>query len=383
MISADIQQDFAERPYIVIWEVTQACDLACVHCRACAQPKRNPFELSTDEGKKLIDQIAEMQVPVFVLTGGDPLKRPDLFELIEYAREVEVRVSLTPSATPLLTRDVVYRLRESGLARLAVSLDGSHRTVHDAFRGMSGSFDRTMEAIDWANEAGLPVQINTTFSRTNYEDFDNIARLVASKKIALWSVFFLVPTGRGKLDELLSADEFEGLFARLHQLSKSATFHIKTTEAQHYRRYLLQQQATEQRSGTGASTEAPAKVQDTIGRAPRGLNDGKGFVFVSHTGEVFPSGFLPFSGGNVRNQPLADIYCESPIFKQLRDPDRLGGKCGACEFRHICGGSRARAFALTEDPLAEEPCCAYVPKNYHAPEAPPLHWKQPVALHVL
>jgi radical SAM protein with 4Fe4S-binding SPASM domain len=240
-----------------------------------------------------------------------------------------------------------------------------------------------MEAIDWANEAGLPVQINTTFSRTNYEDFDNIARLVGSKKIALWSVFFLVPTGRGKLDELLSGDEFEGLFAKLHQLSQSAPFHIKTTEAQHYRRYLLQQQVAARRGGRTASTEAPAKVQDTIGRAPRGLNDGKGLAFVSHTGEVFPSGFLPFSGGNVRNEPLGRIYRESSIFRQLRDPDQLSGKCGACEFRHICGGSRARAFAMTGDPLAEEPCCAYVPKNYYAPAAPPRKSQSTPALRVL
>ena len=182
--------DFSERPYIVIWEVTQACDLACVHCRASAQPKRNPMELSTEEGKRLIDEIAQMQVPVFVLTGGDPIKRPDLFELIEHARSVGVRVSLTPSATPLLTRDVIQRLKQSGLARLAVSLDGSYREIHDAFRGMSGSFDRTMEAIEWANEVGLPVQINTTFSRSNVEDFDNIAALMETKQIALWSVFF-------------------------------------------------------------------------------------------------------------------------------------------------------------------------------------------------
>src|SRR5215471_21020902 len=174
----DTVMDFNERPYIAIWEVTQACDLACVHCRACAQPKRHPLELSTDEGKCLIDEIAEMQVPVFVLTGGDPIKRPDLFELIEYATRVGVRVSLTPSATPLLTREVVHRLKDAGLARLALSLDGSNNEVHDAFRGMAGSFDRTMDAIEWANEVGLPVQINTTFSRRNYADFDAIAELL-------------------------------------------------------------------------------------------------------------------------------------------------------------------------------------------------------------
>jgi AdoMet-dependent heme synthase len=362
MKTADREINFDERPYIAIWETTQACDLACLHCRACAQPKRHPLELSTDEGKRLIGQIAEMKVPVFVLTGGDPIKRPDLFELIEYATEIGVRVSMTPSATPLLTRDIIRRLKDCGLARLAVSLDGSNPEVHDAFRGMSGSFARTMEAIEWASEVGLPVQINTTFSRTNYEDFDAIAELIQPKKIALWSVFFLVPTGRGKLVELLSDEEFEDLFAKLYSLSKRAHFHIKTTEAQHYRRYVLQQQVKEK--PTNSRLTVPAKVADTIGRAPRGLNDGKGFVFISHTGEVYPSGFLPISGGNVRKQYLSEIYRDSPIFKQLRNPDELSGKCGACEFRHICGGSRARAFAVKGDPLAEEPCCTYRPKHY-------------------
>jgi radical SAM protein len=375
--------DFDQRPYIVIWEVTQACDLACVHCRASAQPNRNPFELSTEEGKRLIDEVRQMDVPVFVLTGGDPIKRPDLFELIEYATSVGVRVSLTPSATPLLTREIVQRLKHTGLARLAVSLDGSTAEIHDAFRGMAGSFDRTMEAVDWANELGLPAQINTTFSRRNIEDFERIAALLEQKKIALWSVFFLVPTGRGKLNDLLSAEEFEAVFAKLHALSKRARFHIKTTEAQHYRRYVLQQQVSDKRTGADYQPSA-AKETDTIGRAPRGLNDGKGFVFVSHVGEVYPSGFLPFGAGNVRSESLSRIYRESPVFQQLRDPDQLGGKCGACEFRHVCGGSRARAYAMSGDPMAEEPCCIYVPKNYVQPaDTPPAQWRRPAALNVL
>jgi radical SAM protein len=375
--------DFSERPYIVIWEMTQACDLACVHCRACAQPRRDPAELSTEQGKCLIDEIAEMQVPVFVLTGGDPIKRPDLFDLVEYAAGKGVRVSLTPSATPLLTREVVHRLKECGLARLAVSLDGSHKEVHDAFRGMSGSFDQTIAAIEWANEIGLPVQVNTTFSRRNIEDFEAIAALLERMQITLWSVFFLVPTGRGKMEDLLSADEFEAIFSRLHSLSSRACFHIKTTEAQHYRRYLLQQNAANRRAEKNSATESMQKVQDAIGRAPRGLNDGKGFAFVSHTGEVFPSGFLPLSGGNVRSQSLKRIYCESPLFRQLRDPNLLGGKCGACEFRHVCGGSRARSYAVAGDPLAEEPCCSYVPRNYQGPVAMPLQWKRPPALAIV
>lgn len=371
--------DFNERPFIAIWEITQACDLACVHCRASAHPDRHPRELTTAEGKHLIDQIANLKVPVFVLTGGDPLKRPDLFELIGHARTMGVRVSLTPSATPLLTREMVVRLKEAGLARLAVSMDGACAETHDAFRGMSGSFARTLDAIRWANEIGLPVQINTTFSRRNIAEIDDLVALMESLQITLWSVFFLVPTGRGKLSDLLNAEEFEQVFARLYTLSKTASFDIKTTEAQHYRRFLLQQRVAERKSGT-ETIGSQQKAADTIGRAPRGLNDGKGFVFVSHTGEVFPSGFMPLSAGNIRQQELAVIYRDSPLFRSLRDTAELEGKCGACEFKEICGGSRARAYALTGNPNAEEPCCSYIPKGYIQP---PLSIGTTSTLHVL
>ena len=358
--------DFNERPFIAIWEVTQACDLACVHCRASAQPNRDPLELTTAEGKGLIDQIAALKVPVFVLTGGDPIKRPDLFELIGHAQKVGVRVSLTPSATPLLTKEIVVRLKESGLARLAVSMDGASAATHDAFRGLSGSFARTLDAVRWANEVGLPVQINTTFSRRNIAEMDAIVALMETLNITLWSVFFLVPTGRGKLNDLLSADEFEQVFATIYHLSKTATFDIKTTEAQHYRRFLLQQRVAERRAGLEALPPSE-RTADAIGRAPRGLNDGKGFVFISHKGEVFPSGFLPVSAGNIRREGLAEIYRESPLFMGLRNTSKLEGKCGACEFKEICGGSRSRAFALTGNPNAEEPCCSYIPKGYIQP----------------
>ncbi len=371
--------DFNERPFIAIWEVTQACDLACVHCRASAQPERHPMELSTDEGKQLIDQIAALKVPVFVLTGGDPIKRPDLFELIGHARSAGVRVSLTPSATPLLTKEIVVRLKEAGLARLAVSMDGASTETHDAFRGMAGSFARTLDAIRWANEIGLPVQINTTFSRRNIAEIDAIVTLMESLKITLWSVFFLVPTGRGKLNDLLDANEFEKVFVKIYGLSKTASFDIKTTEAQHYRRFLIQQKVAERQAGA-ESFATHEKAADAIGRAPRGLNDGKGFVFISHTGDVFPSGFLPMSAGNIRQQQLGVIYRESPLFLQLRDTSRLEGKCGSCEFKEICGGSRARAYALTGNPNAEEPCCAYIPKGYIQP---PPGFKRTSNLHVL
>jgi radical SAM protein len=371
--------DFNERPFIAIWEVTQACDLACVHCRASAQPDRDPSELSTHEGKQLIDQVAALKVPVFVLTGGDPIKRPDLFELISHARSAGVRVSLTPSATPLLTRDIVVRLKEAGLARLAVSMDGASAETHDAFRGLSGSFARTLDAVRWANEIGLPVQINTTFSRRNIAEIDEIVALMEKLRITLWSVFFLVPTGRGKLNDLLSAEEFESVFAKVYDLSKTASFDIKTTEAQHYRRFVLQQKVAERKSGMDASREHDRSV-DAIGRAPRGLNDGKGFVFISHKGEVFPSGFLPRSAGNIREQELATIYRDSPLFRALRDTSKLEGKCGSCEFKEICGGSRSRAYALSGNPHAEEPCCSYIPRGY---VQPPPQLKTASALHVL
>ena len=376
--------DFNERPFIAIWETTQACDLACAHCRACAKPLRHPLELSTAEGQRLIDEIAGMKIPVFVLTGGDPLKRPDIYKLVEYAAHCGVRASLSPSATPLLTREAITELKRRGLARLAVSLDGSTAEIHDAFRGVSGSYDRTIEAVRWARELGLPVQINTTITRRNLDDFDATVDLLQSHDIVLWSVFFLVPTGRGQADDLITAQEFEEVFAKLHGISRRVPFDIKTTEAQHYRRYQAQSRATERQQVSSAATQGARPIpktpevppgqpprdieggvlpatSDGIGRAPRGVNDAKGFVFVSHLGEVFPSGFLPLSAGNVRRQSLAEIYRNSPLFTALRDPSRLKGKCGACEYRNICGGSRARAYALTGDPFAEEPCCAYQP----------------------
>jgi radical SAM protein len=365
--------NFDERPFVAIWETTQACDLACVHCRACAQPLRSALELNTVEAKRLIDEIAAMQVPVFVLTGGDPLKRPDIFELVQYASAHKVRISLTPSATPLLTRESIVRLKQAGLARLAVSLDGPTAAIHDAFRRVPGSYQWTMDAVRWAREVGLPVQINTTITRHNLAMIDDIIARLEILDIALWSVFFLVPTGRGSDIDLISAEEFEQVFDKLYRTAQRALFDIKSTEAQHYRRYLLQRRTEARRRGEdplpsfpfpqlSAPTAPSESLGDGIGRAPRGINDGKGFVFISHLGEVYPSGFLPVSAGNVRRQSLAELYRNSPLFRSLRDSNNLEGKCGQCEYRQICGGSRARAYAMTGNIFAEEPCCVYEPK---------------------
>ena len=362
--------DFNQTPFIVIWEVTQACDLACVHCRASAQSRRNPLELSTAESKKLIAQVAALQAPVFVLTGGDPLKRPDIYQLVEYATACGVRTSLTPSATPLLTREALVRLRDCGLARLAISLDGPTAEIHDAFRRVPGSYDWTLRAVRWAHEIGLPAQINTTITRHNLGQLDDVIALLETLDIVLWSVFFLVPTGRGQSIDLISAEEFEQVFEKLYETSRRVKFDIKSTEAQHYRRFLLQKRTEARRSGQAAAAMAKvfgATSADGIGRAPRGINDGKGFVFISHLGEVFPSGFLPVSAGNVRKHSLPELYRHSPLFVALRDSANLQGKCGICEFREVCGGSRARAYAVRGNMFAEEPNCVYQPHPRPSP----------------
>ena len=370
--------NFDETPFLAIWEVTQSCDLACKHCRAAAQPIAHPDELTNAEGKGLIDQIAAMGVPIFVFTGGDPLKRADVFELIRYAADKGVQVALTPSATPLLTREAIFKLKEAGLVRLGISLDGSTPEIHDAFRGLPGAYARTIQAIEWANEAGIPIQVHTTISRHNAHDLDGLCALFEKLAIVMWNVFFLVPVGRGQLNDLLDGQEFERIFGQIYSLSQRVNFQIKTTEAMHYRRYLLQHNLEERKIGhghpgsakpaTAAAYEPGAPTSDaktrTASWATRRVNDGKGFLFISHVGNVYPSGFLPIHAGNIRETPLSEIYRNAPIFKSLRDTSKLEGKCGACEYKEICGGSRARAYAVTGDPLAQEPCCIYQPKNW-------------------
>ena len=373
--------NYDETPFLAIWEVTQSCDLACKHCRAAAQPIAHPDQLTTAEGKGLIDQIADMGVPIFVFTGGDPLKRQDLYELIRYAADKGVHVAVTPSATPLLTREAMFKMKEAGLVRLGISLDGSTPEIHDAFRGLPGAWARTIQAIEWANEVGIPIQVHTTISRHNVHDLDNLCALFEKQAIVMWNVFFLVPVGRGQLQDLLTGEEFEQVFGKIYELSQRVSFQIKTTEAMHYRRYLIQHNLEERKMGHGSGHGHPhgARKTEYEPGAPtadaqtrnanwttRRVNDGKGFLFVSHVGNVYPSGFLPIHAGNIREKPLAEIYRESPIFKALRDTSRLEGKCGACEFKEICGGSRARSYALTGDPLAQEPCCIYQPKNWDA-----------------
>lgn len=343
---------FDQAPFILFWETTQACDLACLHCRASAVPQASPRELTTAEGKTLLDGAREMGVPLVVLTGGDPAKRADLVELVAHGSRIGLRMALTPSATPLITTELLAQLKDAGLSRLAVSLDAATAAVHDAFRGVAGSHARTLEILRAARSLGLTTQVNTSVVRENVGELAALADEVARADVELWSLFVVVPTGRARQESALDAREIESLLEWLAARADHVPFDVKTTAAPQFRRVLLQHKFKRQDI---------VGIRDGIGRAPRGVNDGSGIVFVSHEGDIFPSGFLPLRCGNVRTDSLATVYREHPLFVSLRSPDEVRGKCGRCEFRHVCGGSRARAFAATMSPMASDPGCPYEP----------------------
>jgi AdoMet-dependent heme synthase len=380
--SAYTQDDFARGPLMFYYEVTTACDLVCKHCRASAQDHADPAELSTEQAKALIDDVARFpRRPTMVVTGGDPLKRSDLFELIRHAVARGIEVALTPSATPLATRAAFDEARRSGIRSLGISLDGADPQTHDAFRGWEGSFARTLEMLQNARDLQFAVQVNTTVTRRNVHQIDTIADLLAGQGIAMWSVFFLVPVGRGVEEERISAPEYEQVFERLWRHAQRQPYAIKTTEAPHYRRYVLQQGGNPL-AGPHADCpnfpgDCPNLPQEngtvplarTCHRAPLGVGDGKGIMFVSHKGEIYPAGFLPLCCGRFPNDSVVEAYQKHPTFLALRDPDRFKGRCGACEFRHSCGGSRARAYAVTGDFLEAEPDCVYIPKAWHTNQA--------------
>ena len=361
--------DFSQAPFLVIWESTRACDLACKHCRAEAVPERDSRELNTAEAKRLMDDARRFGPIVFVLSGGDSLKRPDVFELLEYGASIGLRMGVTPATTPLATPEALLRLKQCGISRVAVSLDGSTPAIHDEFRRVHGSFDWGIRILRNCQELGLSTQVNTVVARHNLDDFDNLAQLMTTLGIVFWEVFFLVPMGRARPEDVASADEFEVVFNKLYDLSKSAPFDIRATAAPQYARVVLQRQVAERRAGL--RMDAPDVLtdgmlysqKDGIGRA-RGVNDGDGFMFVSHLGDIFPSGFLPVKAGNVRGDDIVEVYRRAPVFQQLRSKALLKGKCSVCEYANVCGGSRARAYAVTGDYLEAEPYCAHVPPKY-------------------
>jgi radical SAM protein len=361
--------DFSRSPFIVIWEMTRSCALKCSHCRAEAIDQRNPGELTTLQAFELLDEIRKFGKPLVVLTGGDPMRRPDALDIVEYGATLGLRMAMTPSGTGEMNRQIVQKLKSKGLARLAVSLDGSNAAIHDKFRGVEGSFGWTLDILRWAKEAGLSTQINTTITRHNLDDIDALADLMESLKIALWSVFFLVPVGRGRLSEEITATDYEKVFEKMADLSTRCSFDIKSTEAPHYRRVLIQQ-----KKAGAIFSGASLAGEDGVARASKGVNDGNGFVFISHTGEIWPSGFLPLSAGNVKRDSLVEVYRDSDLFKNIRDVSKLQGKCGACEYKNICGGSRARAFAVHGEMMAPDPFCVYVPKGYRVTDEERKFW---------
>lgn len=349
--------DFELAPLLVIWETTQACDLACRHCRASAQPGRSPEELTTDEGRQLIDRVAGMGTPLLILSGGDPLNRPDLAELVAHGKSRGLRMATIPAATPQLRFERLQELKEAGVDQIAFSLDFPRPHLHDAFRNVPGAFDRTIEAAGWAHRLGIPLQINTTVCGETAPYLEEMAAFVTNLGIVFWEVFFLVPMGRGTLLRGLTAHECEQTFETLWRAESQRRFVLKVTEAPHYRRWVAQHLAAQ-----GGQAAAPAAVHAPIGLSPKAVNSGKGFLFVSHRGEIFPSGFLPILAGNVRQDDIAEVYRYSPLFRELRDPLWLKGRCGRCEFRETCSGSRSRAWAITGDAAATDPWCAYKPQ---------------------
>lgn len=341
--------DYAQAPLLFIWETTRACALACRHCRASAEDIRDPRELSLGQGKDLLRQVKAMGTPLMVLTGGDPLQRDDLEELIRYGKSMGLVMATIPAATPRLTKERIRSLAQAGVDQLALSLDGATAETHDRFRQVEGTYAKVIEGAGWIREAGVPLQINTVFGAWNVDEFDAIAAKVEKLGTAFWEIFFLVPIGRGSQMQGCSIVQMEFLFEKIHTLSKRAPFRIKVTEGQQYRRFYHQKEKKGDRlPWLGNHPQV----------SPQPVNAGLGICFVSHTGSIQPSGFLPLDCGNVRTAELATVYQDHPTFRDLRDLTKVHGKCSRCpELAYCSGGSRARAYAMTGDALASDPMC--------------------------
>jgi radical SAM protein len=362
-----LEADFSKAPFTIAWEVTRACAYACVHCRADAQHTPDPNELSTEEGFALIDRLAEFGSPILIFTGGDPMMRRDLFDLIAYATQKGLRCSLTPTATALPTRERLEKAKQAGIRRIALSLDAPTPEVHDNFRQIQGSWERTMRILQNAQSVGLSAQVNTTVSNHNLHLLPDMVPFIEQVGAVQWSVFFLVPTGRAQTPWMISPEDHERVFNWLYDLSQTAPFDIKATAAPMYRRVAIERKRAELNDGDGSGEQevtfqgAGFQYADGLNRPRRGVNDGNGFLFISHKGEIMPSGFLPISAANVREQDVVDVYRNHLLFTNLRDVTKLKGKCGICEYRDVCGGQRGRAFGVTGDYLESDPACVYQP----------------------
>ena len=346
-------------PRLIFWETTAGCNLRCIHCRRIDVADRLvPEDLSTAESKQLIDQIVAFCNPILVLSGGEPLIRPDIFEIAEYAVAKGLRVALATNGT-LIDKHMAQRIVDAGIRRIAISLDGATAETHDAFRALPGCFAQALEGIEHLRRQGMSVQINTTVARHNIDELPQILSLALSLGADALHIFLLVPVGCGVEiadEQMLSPRQYEDVLNWLYERDQEGLLELKATCAPHYFRIVRQRTAAEKRPRV--AEKAAASELHTM---TKGCLAGTGVCFVSHKGEVFPCGYLPLLAGNVRERPLQEIWERSEVFSALRDPELLQGKCGRCEFKRICGGCRARAYGMTGNYLDEEPFCVYEP----------------------
>lgn len=350
--------NFNENPSIIIWETTKSSH--------SFHTKQEDDQLSFQESVNLIDQIYELNKPQLIFSGEDCIERPDLFELAQYGLKKGLQIKISPEVTRKLSKQRLQEAEKTGLTSWEFNLDGPTPEIHDYFRRAPGSFELTIKGIHNLNRLGMRHQINTAVTRYNYEMLEEIAKLVAELKATTWSVFTFVPTNRNQIEDCITAAEHEKLFKWLYQLEKAAPYNIKTNAAQHYYRVAFQQQVAENLIDKNSLTLWQKTEENSQSERNNlmfsNVNDGNGYAFISSVGDVFPSPLLPIKAGNIKQTSLKEIYRSSEIFQQLRNPDLFKGKCGKCEYRYLCGGSRSRAYAVTGDYLASEPFCVYVPE---------------------
>lgn len=363
--------DFTQKPIIIFWEMTKACDLSCRHCRASAIKDPLPEELSTEESIEFVRSIPAFGKPYprLILTGGDPLRKKNLFDILSVAREQGISVSITPAVTDRLNEKMVDALADAGVRSYALSLDGSGAATHDGLRGVEGTFEKTLEIMDMLIEKGLSVQVNTAVMRSNVHELPGILNILSGRDILTWAIFFLIRTGRGMELEDLTPVEYEDVSHWLYFASKYGV-RIRSVEAPIFRRVVLQRKDGSRYRGGELYTSLKTETLDLMHLPNKksksyfvGSRDGSGVAFVSHDGYVLPSGFLPLQMENIKDKNIADIYRNNPVLKSIRDASKFEGKCGYCEYNTICGGSRARAYFETGSMLASDPSCIYEPRK--------------------
>jgi len=368
---------FESKPRLVFWEVTKGCNLRCVHCRASATELSSPNDLATSTALKIIDQIAEFSNPILVLSGGEPLYRSDIFQLARYGTDKGLRIALATNGT-LVTKEVARMIVDSGVKRVSISLDGADSETHDTFRGIPGAFDAAVQGLRNLKALGMSVQINMTIARHNAHQLPEVLGLAKSLGADALHTFLLVPVGCGvdiAAEQMVPPEEYERMLNWFYDQSLEGGIELKATCAPHYfrvarQRRVADRKAAEAMAGSTGIEFKPAGVRPAaatghpgdMNAMTKGCLAGTGVCFVSHEGEIYPCGYLPALAGDLRKQTFSDIWQNSVVFHQLRDTGNLKGKCGCCEFRNICMGCRARAYAASGDYLAEEPFCVYEPR---------------------